>query len=88
MIECNIPKKYIGESERTLKDKISEHIGYIIKWKVDKTTGRHFNQPGHSFANMTRTILGKVNAGEGGQILGQYKINFPLYLAKNVKAKW
>ena len=32
MIECNLEtckEKYIGESERTLKDRISEHIGYI-----------------------------------------------------------
>jgi hypothetical protein len=56
MIQCNIPqcsKKYIGESERTLKDRISEHIGYIRTGKLDKATGIHFNQKGHSLANMT-----------------------------------
>ena len=48
MIECNIDKckqRYIGESERTLKDRISEHIGYIRTKKIDKTTGQHFNSP-------------------------------------------
>ena len=63
MIECNIDKCkrcYIGESERTLKDRISEHIGYIRTKKIDKTTGQHFNSPGHSLANMTVTILERV----------------------------
>ena len=65
MIQCNIPqcnKKYIGESERTLKDRISEHIGYIRTGKLDKATGIHFNQKGHSLANMIKTIIEKVNS--------------------------
>ena len=63
MIERNIDKckqRYIGESERTLKDRISEHIGYIRTKKIDKTTGQHFYSPGHSLVNMTVTILERV----------------------------
>ena len=51
MIECDISnckKRYIGETERTLKDRLSEHIGYIKTKKLEKSTGNHFNQPGHS----------------------------------------
>ena len=39
MIECNIDEckqRYIGESERIPKDRISEHIGYIRTRKIDK----------------------------------------------------
>ena len=63
MIECDISnckKRYIGETERTLKDRLSEHIGYIKTKKLEKSTGNHFNQPGHSVANMTALVLEKV----------------------------
>ena len=67
MIECNLPRckqKYIGESERSLRDRISEHIGYVKTKKLDKTTGAHFNLPGHSLANLTATILEKVKSND------------------------
>ena len=63
MIECDISKckkQYIGETDRRLKDRFSEHIGYVNTRKLDKTTGNHFNLPGHSKANMKVTILEKV----------------------------
>ena len=49
---------------RSLKDRLSEHIiiGYIKASKTDKTTGRHFNLPSHSLANMTATVLEKVKS--------------------------
>ena len=43
---CNL--KYIGESERSIKDIISEHI---TKNK-SQATGEHFNLPGHSLHDM------------------------------------
>ena len=67
MIECNVTKckqRYIGESERSLKDRISEHIGYARTKNADKTTGRHFNLPGHTVANLTETILEKVHSDD------------------------
>ena len=67
MIECNLPRckqRYIGESERSLRDRISEHIGYVKTMKLDKTTGAHFNLPGHSLANLTATILEKVRSND------------------------
>ena len=67
MIECNVTKckqRYIGESERSLKDRISEHIGYARTKNADKTTGKHFNLPGHTVANLTATILEKVHSDD------------------------
>ena len=51
MIACNLETckdKYIGESERTLKDRISEHVGYIRTKKTHLVPGEHFDKPGHS----------------------------------------
>ena len=63
MIECNKPtckKRYIGETERNLFDRICEHIGYIRTQKHEKATVHHFNLPGHSLA----TILEKVKVND------------------------
>ena len=65
MIKCNLPKckqKYIGESERSLRDRVSEHVGYIKTNKIETSTGAHFNLPGHSVANLTATIIEKVKS--------------------------
>ena len=45
------------ESERSLKDRISEHIGYVRTQKLDKSTGQHFDKPGHTLSNLTVTII-------------------------------
>ena len=61
--ECNknnCGKHYIGESERELKTRISEHKGYINNRKLNMATGAHFNLPGHSIDHMTVTILEQV----------------------------
>ena len=63
MIECNKENcklKYIGESERSMKDRLGEHKGYINNNKWKQPTGYHFNMPGHTIANLTITILEKV----------------------------
>ena len=57
---CNL--KYIGESERELKDRISEHVGYIRTNKISEATGEHFNLKGHSLSHMKVTILEKVKS--------------------------
>ena len=67
MIECNLPNcknRYIWESNRTLKDRISGHVGYIRTKKTEKSTGEHFNRPGHSLSNMTVTILEKIYSND------------------------
>jgi hypothetical protein len=65
MISCqkeNCLQSYIGESERKLKDRISEHIGYIRTKKHNQATGYHFNLPGHSLTDMKVIGLEKVRS--------------------------
>ena len=61
LLGCNkCPQQYIGETERMLKDRFSEHKGYANSGNLSKTTGEHFNQKGHSVSNMEITIVEKV----------------------------
>ena len=48
--------KYIGESERPLKIRFSEHKGYVENNKLNEATGEHFNKKGHSSSDMKNTI--------------------------------
>ena len=43
-----------------LKARLSDHRGYINIKVVNLTTGDHFNQPGHSLANLKVSILEQV----------------------------
>ena len=52
--------KYIWETERKLKDRISEHIGYVNTKKIEQATGHHFNLPGRNLSNMKVTVLEQV----------------------------
>ena len=40
--------RYIGETERTLKDRICEHIGYINTKKYQEPSGEHFTSTGQT----------------------------------------
>ena len=63
LIECNIDsckQRYIGESDRKIRNRLSEHIGYIRTKKLNMATGAHFNSPGHSTSNLTLTIIENV----------------------------
>ena len=53
-------KQYVGETDRKLQDRFSEHIGYVKNQKLEKATGYHFNLPGHKMADMEITVLEKV----------------------------
>ena len=52
---CN--KVYIGESKRMLWARIADHRGYVSRGEIDKATGAHFTQPGHSLADLRVTVL-------------------------------
>ena len=52
--------QYIGETEWMLKDRFSEHKGYVTTKSQSKTTGMHLNQKGHSVSNMQISIIEKV----------------------------
>ena len=56
--------KYIGESERPLKIRFSEHKGYVENNKLNEATGEHFNKKGHSSSDMMITILEKVKSND------------------------
>ena len=48
-IECKCcGKRYVGETQRTLQDRISEHIGDVEHKRYEKSeVAYHFNRPGH-----------------------------------------
>ena len=52
--------QYIGQSERSLHDRFSEHKGYVVNSVRSKATGEHFNLPGHTVSDMNVTIVEKV----------------------------
>ena len=53
-------QQYIGEIERTVKERFLEHMGYVTTRTMSKATGRHFNEKRHSVSDMTLTILENV----------------------------
>ena len=60
MISCSECKeRYIGETRRSLKDRLSDHRGYINNQKLNYITRQHFNQPGHSLSKLKITIIEK-----------------------------
>ena len=58
--KCRV--QYIGESERSLQERFSEHRGYVTNNQVTKATGQHFNLPGHRASDMMVTIIEKVHS--------------------------
>ena len=63
LIECSkehCKKRYIGETGRSLQNRIADHHGYIVNEHVNTATGHHFNTPGHSVSNLRVTIIEKV----------------------------
>ena len=67
MIEFKIQRckaRYEGETERSLYDRICEHIGDLRTRKFEKTVAKNFNLPVHSLSGMTVTILEKVKVND------------------------
>ena len=54
--------QYIGESERSIHERLSEHKAYVANKQLSKATGAHFNLPGHSVSEMKVSILEKVHS--------------------------
>ena len=53
-------KQYIGKTERSLCDRIQEHLGYIRNKHLHQATGEHFNLPGHRPHHLRASMLEKV----------------------------
>ena len=63
LIECSkCEKRYIGETKRSLKERLSDHRGYVTHQKTDQATGHHFNQPGHDLSNLKIAVLEQVKS--------------------------
>jgi len=45
------------ESERSLKERLSEHKGYVVNNMMSKATGEHFYKKGHKVSDMQVTII-------------------------------
>ena len=59
LISCNKCRAlYIGETERTLQKRISEHLSYIDR--DVEATGKHFNSKGHTKSDVRVQVLEKV----------------------------
>ena len=50
----------MGGTDRTLKERFSEHKGYVRTKNVGQTTGAHFNLPGHSIDEMMIIGIEKI----------------------------
>ena len=59
LISCNKCRaQYIGETERSLRKRISEHLSYIDHGR--EATGGHFNSKGHNKSDVRVQVLEKV----------------------------
>ena len=56
--------QYVGESERSLQDRFSEHLGYVKNKHITKATGAHYNLPGHTVSDMRVTIVEKIHSSD------------------------
>ena len=67
LIECKkqtCKARYIGETGRQLKERLSDHKQYIKSIFPTQATGEHFNKPGHSLSDLSITILEKVKVND------------------------
>ena len=61
LITCEKCKEHnVGETDRKLKDRFAEHHGYDRNKITSKTTGSHFNLPGHRLSDMRIRIIEKI----------------------------
>ena len=58
--KCSI--QYIGETERTLQERFSEHKGYAVNMITSKATGEHFSQKTHKVSDMKVSALEKLSS--------------------------
>ena len=66
-IVCRKPEckdVYIGETKRLLKSRLAEHRGYVTSQNTSTATGRHYNSPGHTLADLSITVLEQVRKND------------------------
>lgn len=47
---CNL--QYVGQTSRSLADRINDHLSYVRTRKTNTPTGLHFNLPGHNINDL------------------------------------
>ena len=58
LITCRkCTKQYIGQTYRTYRECILEHLGYIRRKRMETATGKHFNLPGHTKFDMNHHVI-------------------------------
>ena len=57
-------EQYIDETEKSLSVRFRQHRGYVRNKDIEKTTGEHFNKPGHQMADMRITILERLKSSD------------------------
>ena len=53
--------QYIGQTDRTLKVRAQEHLGYIRNQITSQPTGHHFNLDGHFIYDFIISLLEKLH---------------------------
>ena len=64
-ITCGVARcsqQYIGQTSKSLRERFSQHIGYVDK--NIEATGKHFNLPGHDKSDMKVTVVEKIHSKE------------------------
>jgi hypothetical protein len=76
---------YIGESSRTVKDRLNEHLNYIKKFipytKYFKSTSIHFNLKGHNLSDFSFYIFARDLTNDTYRFHLEAKL---IYIMKNI----
>ena len=56
--------QYIGETDRTVRERYLDHRGYVRRKELDKATGLHFNKPGHQISDMSISVLERITSSD------------------------
>ena len=60
IIECQKCKiNYVGESKRSLKERLADHRSYVNREMINTATGAHFLKPGHNLSHLQISIVEK-----------------------------
>ena len=56
--QCKL--QYIGQTTKSLDERVREHIDHIINIHTNQPTGKHINLTGHELYNLKVSVLVKV----------------------------
>ena len=47
-----------------MRERFLEHRGYVRRNEVEKSTGHHFNLPGHDMSHMRISVLERIRSSD------------------------